>query len=121
MTDKAISEILSRWDIMVGKFMNISPQIYRFYLRQAILVNGVIGAIVCVVFLVLGWKGILWIIRQTDSDDADYYDEPLYLMGFVVCGAVMLISVICLIDAVGHLVNPNYYAIRSIIETLKLK
>lgn len=118
MTDKAVSEILSRWDTMMGKFMEISPKVYGFYLRQAILVDGIMGVIACVVFLVLAWKGVLWIIRRPCSDSDDGF---LRFIGLGICGIVILAAALNLVDSIGHIINPNYYAIRSIIETLKLK
>lgn len=53
MTDKAVNEILSRWDIIVDKLTEISPRIYEFYVRQAVFVDGLIAAVVSSIFLVL--------------------------------------------------------------------
>lgn len=83
-------------------------------------------ALIALVVLVVSYKGIRWCINAADEKDGEGNDKidadnliPLLLTSgavFLIAGIVMAIN---LAEGVKLLVNPEYYALQTVLDTIK--
>ena len=93
---------------------DVAPEVWAIMLKQAMvqgwqyLFGAIIGLAIIVAFIVVTIK--TW---------EDSLEEGYIVMWFfgVVGGAVVFIA--CTLSAIGHLVNPAYYALRNIADMFR--
>ena len=118
MTEQVISEVLSRWDLIADGLMALSPRVYETYIRQAFWVNGVKGTIASLLFLIVLGAVFVRCGVGLRKSNAWYDGGEEYMFGRIFSGAGLAFSFICFVCSIGYLMNPEYYAIQKILETL---
>lgn len=120
MTDKLIDELLARWDAVVAKLTELSPKVFGLYLRQAVLVDGVVTVLVSTVVLCItvyclpkAVANYKWAAEECSIWEADL-GWAFAVVGLVVLGCF---AIGFFISGVAHLINPEYYALRALIRT----
>lgn len=112
MNEQMQHEILSRLDALAAKLGVAAQNLFQLYVRQT-----KIDGIECVVgFLVLGVGSYFcgraaYLRSKDDSDDAGS-------MGFW-CVLLVVGSIPCLVGAIDLLGNPNLWAFKSLLDTIK--
>lgn len=103
---------------LIGFLESASPELWRILVRQAVVI-GVqysVGAIACAIIAIACIRGIS---RIKDSD-LDGVDQDFLRVGLGLFTIVAIpVGIILAIDAIGVLCNPEYYAIKGILEILK--
>ena len=119
MTEQVISEVLSRWDLIADGLMALSPKVYEIYVRQAFWVKGVKGAIAGSLFsTILGVVFVWCVFGLRKNSGSSWEDQEMFAGGVVFSAIGLVVSLIFLICSIGYLMNPEYYAIQKILETL---
>lgn len=120
MTDKVIDELLAHWDLVVAKLTELSPKVFGLYVRQAVLVHGVVTVLVsALVLCIAGYcfpravAGYRRAVAEYTVEDADI-GWAAAVTGLFVVGCLAMGF---LISGAAHLLNPDYYALRALIGT----
>jgi hypothetical protein len=113
LTDKVMSEILARWDMLVGKLTELSPKMYEAYFRQAYVVGGIMTTIISGIVVLVALLIAANCFSIALKEDEEYFG-PAICFGVVGLAAFGLF----LCPGIAHLLNPHYYTIRSITETV---
>lgn len=80
-------------------------------------------ALLALIVLFISYKGLRWCVRKVDEKGEERMDAddaiPLFLLSgtvFLIAGIVMAIN---LAEGVKLLVNPEYYALQTVLDTIK--
>lgn len=117
-TDKAVDGVLQRIDVLAAKLGTTASHIWDVYVAQA-RVEAVRDIVMLVVFgILLLWPGrLLMSFCYKKSEDDDW---GIGLFFTVVGLLVLLIAVLsCGYDAMGELMNPQYWAFQNLMHDIK--
>lgn len=110
------AQVFSRIDAIGAKLGVAADHLWPILVRQsyATAVMGVIGAIFATAVAVRLYTWIPGLHAKSD-DDGYFFAEFLAVAGFIGCCALTLIF---LLGAAGRFINPEFYALRSVLDML---
>ena len=103
---------------LIGFLESASPELWRILVKQAMVsgIQYVIGAIACAVIAAVCIRGLS---RVSDSD-LDSWDQDFLRFGLWIFTTITIpLGIIFAINAIGVLYNPEYHAIKGILEILR--
>lgn len=117
-TDQAVSEILRQLADNLGVAL---PHLYDVLVTQHIwlgwanLIQAVLG-VTC--FFLFVRHGISLIRRNAEGQPASDTEEVVTIVGTAFFLIMTIIIYLAFPDMLGHLVNPEYYAIQDLLEAI---
>lgn len=114
------AEVFSRIDAIGAKLGVAANHLWPVLVRQSYadaaidLVLGTTFALVA--FRCYSWLPGLW--KKSDGDDVYFMGVCLSTLGLV---AATVAVVVCLSQAAGRFINPEYYALQSVLDVLRGK
>jgi hypothetical protein len=108
-------EILKRIDVLAAKLNTTGEHLWGVLLIQQ-RKDAITKILLFVAGLYLIWLSVR-AFRKLPG--AGFHDEPKYIIGGIVSGVVGVFFAAFGFDWWGHLINPEYYALKEILEMLK--
>ena len=110
-------QIFSRIDVIGAKLGVAANHLWPVLVRQsyAYAWMDVVGALVAAVIVARLYSWIPTVWKKADNDDGYFFASVFVIAGTIGGSAI---TVICLLGAVGRFVNPEFYALRSVVEML---
>lgn len=116
MEEQIISEL-------INFVKEASPELWRIAVRQS-FVSAAQQGLACVGLLVAAIYSIIMNRRMLRNKDEDRYHSTDYYAGAVVFGVLAFIFLFFFImilgEVVGYVLNPEYYAIKSLTDLVGL-
>lgn len=119
MNDKIVDKATQYIDAIASKLGVASEHVYGLLVKQAI-VSGVLDLIFGVALIIATYVLVRMSIWLATSEKA--YDNDLEPYGvFTGIGALvaLIFGIVCMYSGVGELINPEYYAIKEIMDVFK--
>lgn len=99
---------------LVKAIQAVAPSVWEIYMKQ-VIVNGIQDAIWILIMVVLGIICVPRIGRFLEELD-DSTIPPLVWLIVALFGSIPLFL---LLDLIGYFVNPEYYVIKLMLETIQ--
>jgi len=112
VADKALDQVSGAIGAMAEAFKKIAPHAWEVMVRQQV-VEGVTGALTCVVVMAVFGKLTLFFVRKLKENPND--DVPLG-MGAVLAFCLAMAALVTLPGFALQVINPEYYAIKDLIS-----
>jgi len=123
-------EVLTRFDTLIAKLSEFTPQAYDTLIREYINKN-VAQAIFCIFVIIMFTSMLVYVynkynktIKAPPTKDTSYSSTKkvyftdaecgVMVASSVVSGMFIVIAFVNLINAVNHFIAPNYYLIKEI-------
>lgn len=115
-------ELLKRLDVLAEKLGTTAAYLWSVLIRQAIS-DGVTDIVTAVFFAVVAYVVYNYGSRcLTKAKRSDRYDaKDYYIGGYLLHASTVIlagISTTWLCSAVQHFINPSYYALHEVLESL---
>ncbi|MCG7383366.1 hypothetical protein [Paenibacillus sp. ACRRY] len=121
-----MNEELTKYiDQMAAKLGVAASHVYEVVIRQTVIsgiVNTVVQVLIMIAIYVAFRKGWRYSRDRWDdwySDDNEFYAVLIWILGGVVCGGIFIACAVTTPDAIMSIFNPEYYAIKTILEAVK--
>lgn len=132
MSDKITEKVFDYIDAMADKLGVATEYLMRVLIRQQII-SGAVELFTSILILVLiyiaykfGVKSWRWMKKKMETDTCrdsviDYPEViiPMTVIGFFSAIAIVVITTTMIPDAIMKLGNPEYYAIKEILDTIR--
>lgn len=118
-------EITKYIDQMAAKLGVAASHVYEIVIRQTIIsgiVNTVLQVLIMTAIYVAFRKGWRYSRDRWDdwcADSDELYAILVWAVGGIACGALFIVCLITTPDAIMSIFNPEYYAIKTILEAVK--
>jgi formate hydrogenlyase subunit 3/multisubunit Na+/H+ antiporter MnhD subunit len=119
MNEKVIDKATEYIDALAAKLGVAAEHVYEVLVHQKVM-EGVVYSI----FLPLVLAILIWVFFKIKKslDEYDGYNEEGFIIALIITAVVILVmfivNVVVLPDYVMQIFNPEYYAIREIIDAL---
>lgn len=125
--DEVLKLLLADIETAVSKLMEIAPQVWAVHVMQVrvVAIQNLIWAVVLALLNIPSMRILAALIRGRKKQAAKEYYSDTVEWDLGIAGMVCLIGILIfaacyyLSDAVGRLVNPNYYAIMAVFRMIK--
>jgi len=102
------------WESVLGELVafikNVAPDVWAIYMKQVVL-NGIAYLAGGIALLV----GTIWAFVAARKAKLEYEDDFLSGMIMLLSCMILFCAGACLFAALNHLVNPEYFIIRSLL------
>lgn len=119
------AELTKYIDQMAAKLGVAASHVYEIVIRQTVI-SGIVNTVLQVFIMIAiyvafrkGWRYSRDKWREWDDHDNAFLATTVWVVGGIVCGAAFIGCLITLPNAIMSIFNPEYYAIKTILEAVK--
>jgi len=87
-------------------------QVFPYFVKQEII-NGIEGVLAYLLFVLLSLVGLRWAQKEYKKNPVEEFE---FIRFFCVCLLIVSTIIFILGNSIGEIVNPQYYAIKDIVQ-----